>query len=562
MKLLPANLFGSLNEGERIVREIISAQLQKLHGYALHSVGLSEHDYKVYAEADFLIICEHGVACLEVKGGDVVRRKDGIWEIGSKSKNKYYQSSEGPFKQAQSASSAVVSEISRNGSIFAPVVWGVVFPHIPFPTIDPEWREYQVCDNSKIDRFEDFLKTLFSESKKHLKAKGLRIELAKKYSSSEMERLKNILRKDIHISWSNGNIIKESITDLKVLESHQETVLDELIFGQNPRMLLKGSAGTGKTLLAIKAAQSFEKRGLKVLFLVFNKLLASQLKKLFTGTNVDVFTINRFMLNFCGIRSPKNPDDKFYWELLPSLFYDMVIEKGMEEQLDLYDFLVCDEAQDFLREDIGRGIFDLLRDGAKKGQWLICIDEEIQSEVYGNYSPDYLARLESQSGCLSRDLFRNFRNPKQIASWANNLFPDKELAIPSRNFDAVPKFETFLTSKDELKKLHEVVLNFISTGVQPEQITILTFAAKNKSKLNQLSSTGGKRLISGNFESSNVINWFQMGAFKGLENEIVIIIEVPDDVMTSRRPEYFVGLTRARSGVIVICSKESRAWEF
>src|SRR2546430_989569 len=44
----------------------------------LHSVGLSIHDRKPWAEIDFVVIGPAGVFCLEVKGGPLARR-GGLW---------------------------------------------------------------------------------------------------------------------------------------------------------------------------------------------------------------------------------------------------------------------------------------------------------------------------------------------------------------------------------------------------------------------------------------------------------------------------------------------------
>ncbi len=40
---------------------------------ALHSLNLSEHDYKLVGELDFLLITHRGIYVLEVKGGRVRR---------------------------------------------------------------------------------------------------------------------------------------------------------------------------------------------------------------------------------------------------------------------------------------------------------------------------------------------------------------------------------------------------------------------------------------------------------------------------------------------------------
>jgi hypothetical protein len=45
---------------------------------ALHSVGLTIHEAKPWAEIDFVLIGPPGVFCLEVKGG-IIEREAGVW---------------------------------------------------------------------------------------------------------------------------------------------------------------------------------------------------------------------------------------------------------------------------------------------------------------------------------------------------------------------------------------------------------------------------------------------------------------------------------------------------
>jgi hypothetical protein len=47
---------------------------------ALHSLNVSEHQYKQWCELDFVIVGPEGIIVLEVKGGGV-ECKDGIWHF-------------------------------------------------------------------------------------------------------------------------------------------------------------------------------------------------------------------------------------------------------------------------------------------------------------------------------------------------------------------------------------------------------------------------------------------------------------------------------------------------
>ena len=50
----------------------------------LHSLPLKDHIKNSFGEIDFVVICEKGIICLEVKGGGVERR-GGQWGFTGKS---------------------------------------------------------------------------------------------------------------------------------------------------------------------------------------------------------------------------------------------------------------------------------------------------------------------------------------------------------------------------------------------------------------------------------------------------------------------------------------------
>ena len=68
--------------------------------YVLHSLGLKDHITNVFGEVDFVILCPRGVLCVEVKGGDVYRDKEGAWHFVNRY-GKNDTNRKGPFLQVQ-----------------------------------------------------------------------------------------------------------------------------------------------------------------------------------------------------------------------------------------------------------------------------------------------------------------------------------------------------------------------------------------------------------------------------------------------------------------------------
>lgn len=72
------------------------------------------------------------------------------------------------------------------------------------------------------------------------------------------------------------NYAEEEIVSLT---ANQYKCIDQL--EDNPRCLIKGSAGTGKTLLAIESAKKYASCGEKVALFCYNNLLARWLQQYF-----------------------------------------------------------------------------------------------------------------------------------------------------------------------------------------------------------------------------------------------------------------------------------------
>lgn len=65
------------SNAERKMYDVLQ-EMDLKNAYVLHSLGLPRHRSKIYGEIDFVVVCERGVACLEIKGGRVECR-DGQW---------------------------------------------------------------------------------------------------------------------------------------------------------------------------------------------------------------------------------------------------------------------------------------------------------------------------------------------------------------------------------------------------------------------------------------------------------------------------------------------------
>src|SRR3954447_9567164 len=98
------------SRAERLVFDLLR-DIDLPDAVALHSVGLSKHEYKRWGELDFVILSPKGLFVLEVKGGGVGCH-EGIWTYTDRF-GQEHRNSEGPFKQAQSGLMGLKSRLEE-----------------------------------------------------------------------------------------------------------------------------------------------------------------------------------------------------------------------------------------------------------------------------------------------------------------------------------------------------------------------------------------------------------------------------------------------------------------
>ena len=568
MRVSPAEYIEKINRGEERVRQELEKAFPKSSYVALHSVGLSRHAKKPYGEADFVVITDFGIFCLEVKGGNVVRRTDGTWEIGYKETGNYYVSSEGPFKQAAGANAAILNELKANNPVRSRkfrIYWGVVFPDMTFSETDTEWEPDQICDFLKVGDIERYLLTLGELVKKIFSERGIKTT-GEAITRDDIEWAASVLRKDIAVSGTKKTLLISSKNELVREDDNQKIILDEFFYGDRKRMVLSGGPGTGKTLLCQSAARHSSESEKKTLFLCFNRPLANQLAlSLSDCKNVIVRTVHSFMMETCrsmevGVQADQIYDHSYFNETLPDLFEEAVF-RALDDEKSFFDTLIIDEGQDFLGEHLLALIFSLLRDGFQKGNWLISLDKNVQAEIYSKFDPEALQKVIRNGDCDQRELFRNYRNPRSVGEKANSLYPDLLLPVPSRKFTTYVKIWTYSDDVGMPKVLSRKVMDLLDEGVEPNQISILTFEPRAKSSLNKMNKIGLANLMHlgySNFSSPDTISWSNVQAFKGLENEFIFLVELSDSAINDTdRAKLFLALTRTLTEAHIICGKKS-----
>lgn len=141
------------SNAERKMYDVLQ-QLQLKNAYVLHSLGLPKHKHKIYGEIDFVVVCERGVACLEIKGGRV-ECHEGRWFFTDRY-GVEREKAEGPFAQVKdnmfSLRDLLQKRFSKNPHMKNVLLaCGVVFPDIAFhPTSQGSFRKLYMIRRLKI----------------------------------------------------------------------------------------------------------------------------------------------------------------------------------------------------------------------------------------------------------------------------------------------------------------------------------------------------------------------------------------------------------------------------
>jgi SEFIR domain len=189
------------------------------------------------------------------------------------------------------------------------------------------------------------------------------------------------------------------------------------VFKAHPRVLIKGCAGSGKTLMAVEKAMRLARGGNKTLFLCHNPLLAAWVEDLVQGTGVKVSAFEDLVANLVG-RSKPHMDGWTSYSSPTSEDLDLAIAAIDEDCL--FDAVIVDEGQDFPPEWWVL-VEDLLRDGGDGGTFYVFADDQQALLPFRNTypidgPPMHLSRNCRNSGAVfdvMRRLTKDAPRPEQ-----------------------------------------------------------------------------------------------------------------------------------------------------
>lgn len=487
--------------------------------FAIHSLNLPQHEYKRFGEIDFVICGPDGLFVLEIKGGGVSCR-DGIW----KTRNRYGEIErlkESPFKQAESALHGLQKKLSSQLDHVFVSGYGVVMPDVENLPESAEWDRTVLADAKDFKQFEKWLTRLI----KHWREKDAHKPAA---SPEQLKLLQQSLRPDFEAVMTLHATAGTIESRIARLTEDQLRLID--VVEANSRVICSGGAGTGKTMLALELARRWTAAGMNIALTCHSSWLKSFLERhTLAGLTVCLSESIHLAARRSGIGK--------------------------------FDALIVDEGQDILNMESLSKLDTYLNDGLHKGRWCFFHDLNNQSGLCGMYVPDayeYLssftpAKIPLRTNCrntlpilkrIQDDLCADMGNPGVGDGPAVRQAVVDDLTIAVQTLER--ELET-LTDKEGFSLGDIVILSpypFESSWVS----SLSPNWRKSISILDRASPLSSDRQF---------IGFAQITDFKGLESEVIILIDLPaPGSREDLRSLHYVGMSRARAVLSMITADD------
>lgn len=569
--LIPNTLPIDAPDSEKRVFNTLKSDKNSDELIVFHSIGLSQRGRKKpYGEIDFVILIPKlGVICLEVKGGGV-SCKDGEWQTINRFNN-VNKLKKSPFIQVREGMASLRNAVNdRHGNLFQKCFFCtlVVFPDVEAPPRTPEFEIDEVID------IDDLGPNIFSIIQSKIKSQKKRMGwegMTSLSEASDVKILTQYLRPNFELKVLRSSRIRRDVEDLVVLTEEQAQLIEGCI--DNSRCLVKGAAGTGKTMMAIEAVKIKSVEKLNIGFFCYNKVFGGWLQREISSqgiqnirvgsiyeTLVDLIRNSSFYAQFCVERNEildRSLNDVFE-KLIPKYAIAAIQEIG-----DELDYLILDEGQDLIKPEL-LDVFDVwLRGGLRNGSWLI-VGDFCHQAIYSNQDATHnlIETLEKYtSHYFNFKLTLNCRNTKNIAETTALYSGFENMPYRVNQIEGEPVNRSFCETKEVLSvKLHNQIKHLLDEGVSPSDITILsskTFKdsiVSSISKYNILDISNSSTLI----PDRKDITFSTIHSFKGLESPVVIVTDIEGIVGHYNRSLLYIAMSRASSYLSVLMNENVR----
>ncbi|KVM88927.1 ATP-binding domain-containing protein [Burkholderia stagnalis] len=328
------------------------------------------------------------------------------------------------------------------------------------------------------------------------------------------------------------------------------------------RLRVTGTAGSGKTQLAVQAMRDAVAAGRRVLYVCFNRPLADYIARIAPpGAKIaNYHQLCDWVVRDSGHTPDFQAPDAF--ERLAARFADTPVPERWR-----FDVLIVDEGQDF-HPSWAVALERLL---APDGAWW-WLEDPLQNL--------YMREPVALPGWVTLKALTNYRSPRDLLDFVRDVvgrveplaaelrsgspFDGSDLAVSAYGDADTPPAELADACIDATKR---AITHALSLGFRKQDIAVLSYRGRESSALAALDQLGphrvkrftGKYDLFGNPEYvDGDVLLDSIYRFKGQSAPCVILTEIDFDTLDARAArKLFVGATRATMKLLLVASSRA-----
>lgn len=321
------------------------------------------------------------------------------------------------------------------------------------------------------------------------------------------------------------------------------------------RLRVTGTAGSGKTQLALAEYNAALEAGLRPLFVCFNRPLADHFARIATpgGMVCSYHMLCDQLLRHQGITPDFTQPDAF------RRLEEQVTALPVPEEFR-FDVVIVDEGQDF-----SEAWRDQLLRIAKDGARMLWLEDPLQNL--------YQRPAVPLPGWVRLRADTNYRCPRPVVHLLNSLLPSDayphgiEAASPFAGSDV--DILTYKDAADLLQQVKEAIRRCYSAGFRKNDVALISYHGREQSHLMRHDRLGANTLktFTGRYDllgqpvySEGDVLMESVYRFKGQSAPAVILAEVDFAELDEKAlRKIFVGATRAMMKLVLVIDEKAAA---